>query len=87
MREKMERFDAGRTFRRAITMEYLMVLLGPHKKGAPTEPIAKIHPVTGWKWYRTGAGGNQSAFDTYTHFDYHHGDHITRAGAKAGAAS
>ena len=47
MKEKLDRFDAGRTFRRALTMEYLIALLGPHKKRYPTEPIARIHPVTG----------------------------------------
>lgn len=47
MKEKMDRFDAGRTIRRALTMEYLVALLGPHKKRYETEPIARIHPVTG----------------------------------------
>jgi hypothetical protein len=46
MRADLDRFDAGRTFRRAITMDYLIALLGPHKKKYPTEPIAIIHPVT-----------------------------------------
>lgn len=46
MRRKLDSFDAGRTFRRAITMDYLIALLGPHKKKYPTEPIAIIHPVT-----------------------------------------
>ncbi len=46
MRRRLDSFDAGRTFRRAITMDYLIALLGPHKKRYPTEPIAIIHPVT-----------------------------------------
>ena len=46
MRADLDRFDAARTFRRAITMDYLITLLGPHKKKYPTEPIAIIHPVT-----------------------------------------
>ena len=46
MRAELEAFDAGRTFRRAITMDYLITLLGPHKKKYPTEPIAIIHPGT-----------------------------------------
>ncbi len=46
MRHKLDSFDAGRTFRRAITMDYLISLLGPHKKRYETEPIAIIHPVT-----------------------------------------
>lgn len=46
MRDKLKHFDAGRTIRRAITMEYLVALLGPHKKRYATEPIAMIHPVT-----------------------------------------
>ncbi|MDQ6678939.1 MAG: hypothetical protein M3Z09_16775 [Acidobacteriota bacterium] len=46
MRKQLDAFDAGRTFRRAITMDYLIALLGPHKKKYPTEPIAIIHPVT-----------------------------------------
>jgi hypothetical protein len=47
MRAKLEEFDAGRIFRRAITMEYLMKLLGPHKKGLPTAPIAMTDPLNG----------------------------------------
>jgi len=47
MREELDRFDAGRTFRRTITMDYLIALLGPHKKRYGTEPIAIIHPDTG----------------------------------------
>jgi len=47
MREELDRFDAGRTFRRTITMDYLIALLGPHKKRYETEPIAILHPDTG----------------------------------------
>jgi hypothetical protein len=46
MRHELDSFSAGRTFRRTLTMDYLIALLGPHKKRFPTEPIAIIHPVT-----------------------------------------
>ncbi len=46
MKAQLEKFDAGRSFRRVLTMEYLMMLFAPPKKKYPTEPIAIIHPVT-----------------------------------------
>lgn len=46
LRDELERFDAGRTFRRIINFEILIGALAPQKKKYPTEPIAIIDPVT-----------------------------------------
>ncbi len=46
LRDELERFDAGRTFRRLINFEILIGALAPQKKKYPTEPIAIIEPVT-----------------------------------------
>lgn len=46
LRDEMERFDAGRTFRRLISLELLIGALSPTKKKYPTEPIAIIEPTT-----------------------------------------
>lgn len=46
LRAEMERFDAGRTMRRFISMEFLGALFGGHKVQDPTEPLALIDPVT-----------------------------------------
>lgn len=40
------RFNGARIFRRAITLEYLVKLMGPRKKRYSTEPIAMIDPET-----------------------------------------
>jgi hypothetical protein len=47
LRDELERFDAGRAFRRTINLEILIGVLAPHKKKYPTEPIAIIEPMTG----------------------------------------
>jgi len=46
IREDMERFDAGRTVRRFLTMEFIGTMLGSHKHQDATEPIALIDPLT-----------------------------------------
>jgi hypothetical protein len=46
LREELERFDAGRTLRRFLTMEFIGTLMGSHKHQDSTEPIALIDPVT-----------------------------------------
>src|SRR3954452_10706687 len=42
----MDRFDAGRTMRRFLTMEFIGSMLGSHKHQDPTEPIAIVDPAT-----------------------------------------
>ena len=46
LRREEAQFNAGRIFRRAITMQYLFQMLGPHAKHTPTEPIAMVDPQT-----------------------------------------
>ena len=46
IRELQARFNPGRIFRRAVTMQYLFQLLGPRNKSVPPEPIAMIDPQT-----------------------------------------
>ncbi len=46
LRADLERFDAGRTVRRFLTMEFLSTLLGGHKHQDATEPIALVDPET-----------------------------------------
>src|SRR4051794_10309724 len=46
IREEMDRFDAGRTLRRFLTMEFIGSVLGSHKHQDATEPIAIIDPIT-----------------------------------------
>lgn len=47
LKAELDRFDAGRTFRKLISMELLIGILGPQKKTYPTEPIALIDPENG----------------------------------------
>lgn len=44
--DEMQRFDAGRTMRRFLSMEFLGTMFGGHKAQDATEPIALIDPVT-----------------------------------------
>src|SRR3954468_19899937 len=46
IREDLDRFDAGRTMRRFLTMEFIGSMLGSHKHQDPTEPIAIVDPAT-----------------------------------------
>ena len=46
IREDLDRFDAGRTMRRFLTMEFIGSILGSHKHQDPTEPIALMDPST-----------------------------------------
>jgi hypothetical protein len=46
IRKEMERFDAGQTARRFLTLEFIGTLLGSHKYQDATEPIALIDPAT-----------------------------------------
>jgi hypothetical protein len=47
MRAQAKRFDAGRLFRRLISLEFIGILLDSHSKHYPTEPFAIPDPVTG----------------------------------------
>lgn len=46
IRDAMDQFDAGRTVRRFLTMEFIGSVLGSHKHQDPTEPMAIIDPAT-----------------------------------------
>lgn len=46
LKQDLERFDIGRTFRKLISMELLIGILAPHKQKSATEPIALIDPLT-----------------------------------------
>ncbi len=46
LRADLDRFDAGRTMRRFLTMEFIGTLIAGHKHQDATEPIALIDPET-----------------------------------------
>lgn len=46
IRNEMEHFDAGRTMRRLLSMEFIGSIFGAHKTQDATEPIALIDPAT-----------------------------------------
>ena len=46
LRRDLERFDAGRTVRKFLTMEFIGTMLSSHKYQDTTEPIALVDPTT-----------------------------------------
>ncbi len=46
IRDEMERFDAGRSMRRFLSMDFLVSMFGSHKTQDVTEPIALIDPAS-----------------------------------------